>query len=44
MSRASGEQRPQFAKLLFDRVVAREPGGAFELRDEGKARPLGVPA
>jgi hypothetical protein len=24
----------QFAELAFDRVVAGEPGGAFELRDE----------
>jgi hypothetical protein len=33
--RARREQCPQFAKLLFDRVVAGEPGGAFELGDEG---------
>ena len=30
--RARREQRPQFAELGFDRVVAGEPGGAFELR------------
>ena len=34
IARARREQRPQFAKLGFDRVVAGEPGGAFELRDE----------
>ena len=30
--RARREQCPQFAELVFDRVVAGEPGGAFELR------------
>src|SRR5438067_8585881 len=38
MPRAGGEKCPQFAKLLYDRVVAREPGGAFELRNEGIKR------
>ena len=28
------EQRQQLAELLFDQVVAGEPGGAFELDDE----------
>ena len=36
--RARREQCPQFAELGFDRVVAGEPGGAFELRDEGIER------
>ena len=38
MLRAWGEQGPQFAKLLVDRVVAREPRGAFEPRYEGVKR------
>ena len=36
--RARREQRPQFAELLFARVVAGESGGAFELGDEGIER------
>jgi hypothetical protein len=36
--RARSEQCPQFAELGFGRVVAGEPGGAFELRDEGIER------
>ena len=36
--RARREQCPQFAELGFDRVVAGEPGGAFELGDEGIER------
>ena len=34
ISHPQREQCPQFAELLFDRVIAGEPGGAFELRDE----------
>ena len=33
-ARTGREQLPQLAELLLDRVVAREPGGAFELDDE----------
>ncbi len=36
--RARREQRPEFAELGFDCVVAGEPGGAFELDDEGIKR------
>ena len=36
--RARREQCPQFAELLFDRVIAVEPGGTFELGDEGIER------
>jgi hypothetical protein len=32
--RTGREQSPQLPKLLNSRVVAREPGGAFELDDE----------
>ena len=37
-SRARREQRPQFAELVLDRVVAGESGGAFELPNEGMKR------
>ena len=36
--RARREQCPQLPKLLNSRVVAGEPGGAFELSDEGVER------
>jgi hypothetical protein len=32
--RTGCEQSPQLAELLFDAVLAREAGGAFELNDE----------
>ncbi len=34
----SGEQRPQFAELLFDRIIADKSGGVFELRDKRMER------
>ena len=36
--RARPDQPPQFAELDVDHVIASEPGGAFELRDEGIER------